>query len=240
MSKLNLPNVTLIAISSVKIQQTLNALKYSMRGINFGEVVFVTHDYALDNVKGDLEGITINHVSRINDIDRFSRMCVYDLPKWVNTEFMILSAWDSAIVHPGQWTDEFLEYDYVGPLWTKGHNYFDKNGNQVRVGNGHALRSQKLINLASKLELPWEPFTNNGQHEAGYWEDAWICVKNRHIYEEHGCKFAPIEVAAKWGRELHRPPIEENEGITPFLFHGRQDPYLDKIAHEESVKEIFS
>ena len=48
------------------------------------------------------------------------------------------------------------------------------------------------MGLASKLNLPWEPFTNKGEHKPGYWEDAWICVKNRHIYEEHGCKFASI------------------------------------------------
>ena len=229
MSKIQLPQVTLIAISSVEIQQTVNSLKYSMRGIDFGEVVFVTHDYALDEIKTDLSGVTIHHVNRINSKDQFSRYCVYELPRFVNTDYMILSAWDSAIVHPEQWTDEFLEYDWVGPLWTEEHGYRDKNGNQVRVGNGHSLRSKKLINLASKLDLPWEPFTNNGQHSPGYWEDAWICVKNRHIYEEHGCKFAPIEVAAKWGRELHNPPIKENEGITPFLFHGREDPYLSLI-----------
>ena len=77
----------------------------------------MSHTIVKTILKGDLEGITINHVSRINDIDRFSRMCVYDLPKWVNTEFMILSG--MIIVHHEQWTDEFLEYDYVGLLWTR-------------------------------------------------------------------------------------------------------------------------
>ena len=35
---INLPNVTLIAISSIKIERTIKALQYSCRKINFGEM----------------------------------------------------------------------------------------------------------------------------------------------------------------------------------------------------------
>ena len=220
---INLPNVTLIAVSSIEIERTIRAFQYSCRSINFGEVKFVTHEDV------NPEGITVHKVPRINSSDEFSKITIYDLPKYVDTEYCILIQYDGFIVHPEQWTDEFLNYDWIGPLWTEGHNYFDKNGNSIRVGDGIALRSQKLMGLASKLNLPWEPFTNKGEHKPGFWEDSWICVKNRHIYEEHGCKFAPIEMAAKWGRELHTPPIPENEGITPFVFHGRKDPYMELI-----------
>ena len=41
--KLQLPQVTLIAVTSVKIYETIRALTYSMQGIDFGEVVLVTH-----------------------------------------------------------------------------------------------------------------------------------------------------------------------------------------------------
>ena len=40
--KLQLPNVTLAAMTSVNRQATLKALEYSMRGIDFGEVVFIS------------------------------------------------------------------------------------------------------------------------------------------------------------------------------------------------------
>lgn len=38
--KLKLPQVTLAAMTSVKIYETIKALEYSMQGIEFGEVVF--------------------------------------------------------------------------------------------------------------------------------------------------------------------------------------------------------
>ena len=220
---INLPNISLIAVSSVKIERTIKALEYSCKGINFGAVKFVTHEDI------DHKYIEVKKVPRINSGDEFSKITVYDLPKYVDTDYSILVQYDGFIVNPEQWRDDFLNYDWTGALWTEGHNYFDNNGNKVRVGCGISLRSQKLMGLARELNLPWEPFTNNGEHKPGYWEDTWICVKNRHIYEENGCTFAPIEMSAKWGRELHNPPISENKGITPFTFHGRKDPYMSLI-----------
>ena len=41
--RLQLPNVTLAAMTSVKIYETVRALTYSMQGIDFGQVVLITH-----------------------------------------------------------------------------------------------------------------------------------------------------------------------------------------------------
>ena len=41
-AKLQLPNVTLAAMTSVNLYETVQALKYSMRGIDFGEVILIT------------------------------------------------------------------------------------------------------------------------------------------------------------------------------------------------------
>ena len=44
-----------------------------------------------------------------------------------------------------------------------------------------------------------------------------ICVHNRHIFEEQGCKFAPVEVAKDFS---HESPLDVNRGIVPFGYHG--------------------
>lgn len=41
--KLKLSNVTLAAMSSVNIRATIKAMRYSMRGIEFGDAVLITH-----------------------------------------------------------------------------------------------------------------------------------------------------------------------------------------------------
>jgi hypothetical protein len=48
-------------------------------------------------------------------------------------------------------------------------------------------------------------------------EDGNICVHNRHIFEEQGCKFAPGEVAKDFS---HESPLDINRGIIPFGYHG--------------------
>ena len=40
---IELPNVTLAALSSNKIRETILAMKYSMREIKFGDCVFISH-----------------------------------------------------------------------------------------------------------------------------------------------------------------------------------------------------
>ena len=49
-----------------------------------------------------------------------------------------------------------------------------------------------------------------------YNEDNFICCKCRNMMEDDGIRFAPLDVAARFGREHIIP---ENADIEPFLFH---------------------
>ena len=42
-NKLQLKNVTLMSMSSVNIRETIKAMKYSMREIDFAEAILITH-----------------------------------------------------------------------------------------------------------------------------------------------------------------------------------------------------
>ena len=81
---IDLPNVTFIAVTSIKIEETISALRYSCRGINPAEVVLVT------DADVSPDGITVHKIPRINDITEFSKITVYDFPKYVNTDFLFL------------------------------------------------------------------------------------------------------------------------------------------------------
>ena len=56
-----------------------------------------------------------------------------------------------------------------------------------------------------------------------YNEDGNICVHNRHLFIEEGCKFPPVEVAARFSYETAVP---ENQGIIPFGFHFNLPPSI--------------
>ena len=194
---LELPQVTLVALTGKDKEAHQRALDHSQLGIKFGAVKLVT-----------------NYLC--NSIDEWNYHIVYDLGKHVDTPYALLIHANGFVVNPDEWRDEWLQYDYIGSPWplpTDDFSYRDINGTIQRVGNSVSLRSKKLLDLPRKLNMEWKPFH-------GYTnEDGYICVNMRHVFEEHGCTFAPLEVAAKFGRENELP---EHEGVEPFVFHNYQ------------------
>ncbi|MDA8130454.1 MAG: DUF5672 family protein [Elusimicrobia bacterium] len=209
--KLSLPDVTLIAMATRSVEETVAGMEYSCRGVEFGAVKLLSH-YTPPALARNRR-IEFQRIEKVPSIDDWSRKIIYDLGAHVRTDFALLVHADGFVVNPGSWRKEFLDYDYIGAPWplpTDDFSYRDANGNIVRVGNSVSLRSKRLLDLPVKLGLPWEPYR-------GYYnEDGFICVKNRHIYEGHGMKFAPLELAAYFS---HESMIPEVRGIKPFVFH---------------------
>lgn len=209
LNKIDLPTVTLVAMATRDVDATLQALRYSMRGVNFGSVKLISH-YTPFGLDADIEFFRIN---KITSIDEWSYKIVYELNNYVTTDFALLVHADGFVVNPEEWRKEFLEYDYIGAPWPlprDDFSYRDKFGNLIRVGNSVSLRSKRLLELPTKLPISWEP--DNGFFN----EDGFICVKNRHLFEAARMKFADLNIAKYFS---HESMIPEVRGIRPFAFH---------------------
>lgn len=209
-NKLRLSKVTLVAVSSVHMYETVRALLYSMKGIEFGDVLLLSHHkpFYLPS------SIHFQKIDRLCNVDDYSHFCVYRLGDYIDTEYALIVHHDGFVVNPQAWREEFLDYDYIGSPWPlpKDEKRFrDAQGNIVRVGNGVSLRSKKLLTYPGKAELKWEK-TDSGDHN----EDCFLCCKNKLLLESEGFRFAPLEIAVLFGREHILP---ENEDVEPFLFH---------------------
>ena len=208
--KIKLPGVTLVAMTSVDIYETVRALEYSMRGIEFGDAVLITHKkpFFLPH------NIRYSHTDKLDDIDKFNYKMVYELHKHVNTDFALIVHADGFVIHPENWKDEFLDYDYIGSPWPLPKNdyaYRDSKGEICRVGNSVSIRSKRLMEFPSKHNLKWERVD-----DGFYNEDIYICCHSKNRMEEEGIKWAPFELALSFGREH---PLPENAGVEPFIFH---------------------
>lgn len=192
--KLNLPGVTLICLTNKDFEAHKRAVDKSCEQINFGAVKIIWDEKCIS-------------------IDEWNRKIVYELWKYVDTSHALLIHADGAVQDPSMWDDEWLELDYIGSPWPlpqDDYSYRDYKGQIHRVGNSVSLRSRKLMELPSKIGMPWRDyygFTN---------EDGFICVHNRHIFERFGCKFGTFEQALKFGKEA---PLPENEGLSTFVYH---------------------
>jgi hypothetical protein len=190
-----LPNVTLCCIDFKNHIQALNAFEHSIREIKFGVHLFA--------------GKTLNKykIEQINTKEEYSRFIFKELVKYVETQFVLIIQWDGYIINPELWTNEFLNYDYIGAPWWH---------NKKNVGNGgFSLRSYKLLKCLQDESL-----------KETHPEDDMICRDYRSKLEyRYGIKFAPEEVAKKFSFEPN-PKYPKFKNDT-FGFHGISELILN-------------
>jgi|GEM_PF-31809 len=203
--KIQLKNVTLFAVACTKIDQTIHGLKESMKGIDFAEAILLTHE----KINLDEFGIKVINIEKL-DYKGYNHFILYRVKDYIKTDFSLLVQNDGYVINPNKWDNKFFEYDYIGAPWLKDMHY-TKEGVNVRVGNGgFSFRSKKLLNVFHDLNLE---FTDNG---TGFWhEDGNISVYYRKELEDYGIKFAPLDVASKFSREVKCDGYEKH----PFGFH---------------------
>ncbi|MED5269885.1 MAG: hypothetical protein VYE26_00455, partial [Pseudomonadota bacterium] len=77
---INLPNVTLFCISSNNVDGALQALQYSMRGINYGAVKLITHERPQQSLP---QGIEYSECYEITSIHDYNYYCIYNLTRHI-------------------------------------------------------------------------------------------------------------------------------------------------------------
>lgn len=173
---LNLQDITLCCIDNVDLIRATKAIKHCTDVAVFGEVLLLSPD--------------------IHSKEDYSKFVLLELPDIIKTKFVLIVQYDGYIVNPAAWTDDFMNYDYIGAPW-----WFTHNNN---VGNGgFSLRSKKMLEACKKIQ-PYHP------------EDAMIRLFRPGL-EDEGIKFAPEELAAKFSWERNGKYTEYKGS---FGFHG--------------------
>jgi hypothetical protein len=193
MNKINLKNVTLIGISSIKMEQTIQAMKICEKYCNFYDKILFTDkdvDYKTEKIPP------------INCIKDYNRFVIKRLPIYIKSDFCLTVHWDGFIVNPSAWTNEFLNYDYIGAPWPQ-HNHLCGNG-------GFCLKSKKFLNIMKKHKQEIIVDSN---------EDLILCIKLRDLFEKEGCKYAPTSVAYKFSTEKGEYKTNLSFGFHDFKFN---------------------
>ena len=202
MNKLQLENVSILSYNCVDPIQSVKALLYSSKQIDFAEMILVANELPEKTPKN------IKFVETKNKTHEDSSLFAFnDLHKLITTDYCLLIHDDGFVINPHLWTDEFLKYDYIGAPW-KNHQWCERN----RVGNGgFVLKSNKFIQLTKHIP-------STGHH------DDWQLTNYYYDYfVANGCKYAPLEVAMKFSLESKIPECEYNLNNC-FGFHGRGYP----------------
>ena len=180
------------AVTSVHGALTAYAARRCMAA-DFAEVKVLT------DLELDVPTMPIAPLTSIRDYNAFvSRRLV----EHMTTPFVLVFQWDGFVLDPALWTDEFLDYDYIGAPWAE-----ESAPPGRRVGNGgFSIRSRRLMEALRRLRLKFNPETS---------EDKVIGRMLRPILEEsYGIRFAPVGLAERFSFEHGGTP-----GST-FGFHG--------------------
>ena len=186
-------DVTLVAIDFITHNLTKFAVEHSLKSFEPKEILVISDQ---DFVSGS----TYQQHSPVSGMSEYANVMLKGVS--VNTSHALYVQWDGMVNTATMWSDEFLEYDYIGAPWP----WMPEGKN---VGNGgFSLRSRKL------LEICATDANINLTTDEPVAEDNIIGIRNRQYLEStHGIKFAPTSVAEKFSFELGVPRPS-------FGFHG--------------------
>lgn len=204
MEKLQLKDTTLICVDCRDLSHTVPVMQRCEELVDFGAVRLLTNlptDYPN---KVECPNIS-SHVM-------YSIFMLKEIWKYVDTKYMLVVQADGFILNPDAWSDDWKEYDYIGPLF----NQWDIVGN-----GGFSFRSKELMKFMSSLFPNWD-ITEKGadklQSKMSCYEDGAISLNNRELLDINGFKIAPLDVAGKFAQGGNANPDYHYE--YPFGFHG--------------------
>jgi hypothetical protein len=209
--RLALPQVTLLAVTSVNIAATVAALEASMAAVDFGAAKLLT-DRPPTHLPDGLQAVT---VPPIRSMHAYSDFVLRSLPDHVDTSHALLVQWDGHVLDARRWRPEFLAYDYIGARWPQFSDGHD-------VGNGgFSLRSRALLEACRSAEF-----------RDAHPEDLAIARHNRIWLEGQGLRFAPACLADAFSAERAGSPA------TTFGYHGIW--HMPRLLGRDTFWQIYS
>jgi hypothetical protein len=189
---LNLSNVTLLCVETREPELANWAINRCLSGIQFGKVVLITNLGRVNIKRVDIDYVQAPPIKTTKD---YSEFLLTGLEQYVEGTHVLVIQWDSFVIHPQLWSNEYLQYDYIGPVWP--------HHPETPVGNGgFSLRSKKLLQV---IQQPG--FIK--KHP----EDYCICADNREFLEKYDIKIAPVKLAEQFA-------VERTLWHEAFGFHG--------------------
>ena len=192
-------------ISTKDHAKTIRALKSTLKSLKnkrrVNTVYWFSNEKFPEKIDCNVEWIRINHFQDLQKDLNYVTLKL--MPHVIKEEYVLIIQSDGYAVNPESWDDKFLDYDYIGAVWT-----WHPEG--VQVGNGGlCIRSRKLLDALLDLRI----------HEQPDQEDSLICIVHSQILKDkYGIQFAPRDLADKFSIEYN---IESPWMGKSFGFHGK-------------------
>ena len=183
-------DITLVIVTDHCYELAKFSIEQTLKHIDCQEVITFSDQEIIS-------GATYIPLKEPLDMQKYCNLVLKDLSEYVKTNHIIIVQWDGMAADSTQWTDDFLQYDYIGSPWGDG-----------QVGNGgFSLRSKKLLDACNDTNIKLGG-------TSGYLEDVAICKEFKPLLvNKYNIQFPPLSLAQKFSVE------NDHVGLT-FGFHG--------------------
>jgi Protein of unknown function (DUF5672) len=222
-----LPNVTLVSIFTVCHELTFMAVDDCLKCAEFGDVKLFTDKPGPNTIK----------IDKFATHNEFARFANYTVPQHLQTSHILTVQWDSWVLNPNAWNDEFLAYDYIGAPWWYNDDY--------NVGNsGFCLRSKRLMDYLTEHESDFP---------IGSPEDHVLCREYQKRLPQF--KWAPARLAWKFAVErtaiypvtevfgfhglFNWPLVMKREALQERIELASRDPYITSKPEWQEVMRLL-
>jgi hypothetical protein len=207
-NKLQLPNVTLCIADCMNHELAKYAIDCCTAQVDFGKVIFFTDK--------EFKDYPVEIVERFKNKEDYDYFIMKKLNSYIATDFVLIIQWDGLILDTKYWSEDFLEYDYIGAIWPWHKQY--------KVGNaGFCIRSKKLLEILANDNTLTETSP----------EDVNVSCKYRPYLESKGITYASEFIADTFS-------VERSTAENTFGFHGffHFPKYIDEQYIEELLEKL--
>ena len=241
--KLHLPDVTLVALDTVCHDLTMLAVKECMDKAQFGAVHIHTNDFA-PYQRAEIDGAHFP-IEPFPTVDDAMTYLWYGVPQQVETSHFLMVQWDSGIVSPAQWSDDFSATTMSA-----------RRGAGMATLTRSAMAASPCARAASCNTSP--SIARN--FPLGHPEDGFLCRRYRPLLEQAGFRWAPMDAALRfsfertgfsgpdrhfgyhgifnWPRVFSLPALQERTLLTLANKYLQSPPAFGRVAlrHESSTR----
>jgi hypothetical protein len=237
-------NITLVSVTGLNdATGAALALEFSRRQMP-GACALLLSPCVPDNLPPEVRHRAIAPLS----FKEYSLFMLFALWRVIETDYVLIVQDDGWLLDIANWSDEFLEYDYVGApaqlgrvekpegtYWIKDFHWFFEIGKPDTLvtpvlNGGFSLRSRRMLRALVdhpqiRMEIPPPQIDESGPirmdwfHDATH-EDVVLTGILRAQLEAVGMRFAPLEVAARFSFEQAAFDFMGGEPARVFGMHG--------------------
>lgn len=224
--------ISITCIDTLHYTPTIKALKKTLEtiGDKISRVYWFSDIDFPDTIDVPVTWVKVEPIKVYNE--DYSHITLKMCPEICVEEYNLIIHPDGFAVNRDAWTDEFLEYDYIGASWNDG-----------TVGNGgFCLRSRKLYDAFLSMNIKnsskdYQEYMNDSffyviteSGEKFIPEDNIICKVHREKLEkEYDIKFAPLYVANRFSIEHNYSSMWLGKSLGFHGKHGIADYYGVKL-----------